>query len=70
MPRTKSLKQLAIDYDVHYTTMKRWLQSVFPHWYSPKATVKPSMKARKKQNKGNYTPKEIKMIHQYFGEPN
>lgn len=69
MPRTKSLKQLAIDYGVHPTTIMRWFHKAFPHWYQLRKKGTPKMKAEKYRNKCTYNPKEIKLIHEQFGEP-
>ena len=69
MPRTKSLKQLAIDYEVHPSTLMRWLHKTFPQWYETDKKVKPRMNAVKLHRKSTYNPKELKLIYDHFGEP-
>lgn len=68
MPRTKSLKQLAIDYEVSPATMMYWLHKKFPHWYHPKR-VKGERLGTTHPNKRTYFPKEVKLIYEHFGEP-
>ena len=47
----------------------RWLYEKFPDWYQLRKTGVPKMKAEKYRNKCTYNPKEIKLIHEHFGEP-
>ena len=68
MPRTKSLKQLAIDYEVHPSTMMKWLHKTFPHWYKTKKE-KGQRLGETHSNKRTYFPKEVKLIYDHFGEP-
>lgn len=69
MPRTKSLKELALDYGVHPNTLRTWLHRTFPSWYTPRKNNISKMSAVKRQNKRTYNPKEILLIYDYFGTP-
>ncbi len=69
MPRTKTLKQLANDFEVSSKTLGRWLRKNFPYWYITNRS-EAKRRGKKYPNKRTYTPKEIKLIYEYYGEPN
>lgn len=70
MPRTKTLKQLANDFDVHPKTLGKWLRLKFPLWFkSTQKTMNAKKLGSRHSYKRTYTPKEIKLIYEYYGEP-